>query len=413
MRCVLSKNLAALAIFVSTIPVSAIAVSALAAQDTRILAEKPLDSAHAVQLRETSGQIHLVVVSNATRQEALMLDSYPAKSIAAWPVLEVFGAHSAYLHFYGDYGLYYGSRKYLFDLGTTQPPVKIPYGIMSLRSTSRQGEKLVYSGSFAEGGEVQDPARQRSAVISIDPRASGFPAYEVSAVGPPLELPLPIEPVLRGPAGERVVVEHTTPPGEPHRPSTILVGSRGNEEAFPAPIPTLDLYRRILHRKQPPDEIESDIGPYAQDIDKIWFATTFYDGEGVSGVGAIGSFDISARKYEMRYLPAIAPWSGSAILLDGGDLWIGLKRRPEGADIAGGLLKYNVQTGAVETFAIPDVIFTIDRAQDAIYCGTSHGLYTIRGARVTQFRFEPVETGRLVMIPRDVPQRPDAAGSVR
>ena len=113
--------------------------------------------------------------------------------------------------------------------------------------------------------------------------------------------------------------------------------------------------------------MESDIGPFVQDGDKIWFATSFYDGEGVSGLGAIGTFDIATRKYQMRYLPEIAPWSGSAILLDGDDLWIGLKHRPEGADIGGGLLRYNMRTGAVKTFAIPDVIFTwIARATRSI-----------------------------------------------
>jgi hypothetical protein len=62
-----------------------------------------------------------------------------------------------------------------------------------------------------------------------------------------------------------------------------------------------------------------------------------------------------------------------------------------------------MHTGRVKTFAIPDVIFTIDRVGDAVYCGTSHGLYMLRGDQITQLRFEPDEAGQLVMIPREVP----------
>ena len=93
------------------------------------------------------------------------------------------------------------------------------------------------------------------------------------------------------------------------------------------------LNRKLLPEKQAPGEIENEIGPYALAGAKLWFANSFYDSEGVSGVGAIGTFDFAARKYEMRYLPEIAPWSGSAMLLDGDDLWFGLMRRPEGAEL--------------------------------------------------------------------------------
>ena len=46
-----------------------------------------------------------------------------------------------------------------------------------------------------------------------------------------------------------------------------------------------------------------------------------------------------------------------------------------------------------------DYIYTIDRLADMIYFDTSHGLYTIRvNNRVTQFRFEPDERGKLTMV---------------
>lgn len=373
------------------------------------LARARLDSEHSVVLASNAGEIRLFIAAEPGGREVMPLDSFPTRSIAASPSLEVIGDHSAYLHFYGDYGLYYGSRKYVFEIGGGKAPVRVPYGIVSLRSVLRRQGTLIYQAFFAEAGKVQDAAAARQATITVEPRSGAYPNLRVVDIGPARESPVLTEPTMRGSAGQKVIVEHHTPAGQPHQASAVLV----NEESFPAPVPILDFYRQALPHKQPPGEIESDIGPFVQGGDTIWFATTFYDGEGISGIGAIGSFDIAARKYQMRYLPQIAPWSGSAIMLDGDDLWIGLKRRPEGADIGGGMLRFNIRTGAVQAFAIPDVIFSIDRAADAVYCGSSHGLYLVRGGQVTQLRFEPNESGQFAMIPRDVPQQRAARPNAR
>ena len=240
-------------------------------------------------------------------------------------------------------------------------------------------------------------------MIVIEPRAGdALPAYSIADAPAPPDSAAEPEPLATA-DGQSVLVENKTPPGQPHRPSGIyVIGKSGSRQYYPAPIPTMALDRKLLPDKQAPGEIEGDIGPFVLDGHKIWFASTFYDGEGVSGVGAVGSFDISTRRYEMRYLPEIAPWSGSAILLDGAGLWIGLMRRPEGAEYGAGLLRYNITTGAVATYPVADYIHTIDRLGDTVYCGTSHGLYTVRGNQVTQLRFEPDDQGKLVMVPREV-----------
>ncbi len=394
MRCALSSSALLFALF----------VSGAAAESKR------LDTTHTVVLDQTAEETRLFVISNETNQELLQLDAFPAKEVAASPRLEVIAPNSAYLHFYSDYGFYYGSVKYIFDLSSTKLPVKIRYGMLALTSVVRRNDKLDYSASFDQPGQIfQDGWHEQHAAIMVEPRDAGLPAYQIVEGAIPAGQSANEPAALSGPGGEAVLVENTTPPGQEHRPSIIFVDNK----PFPAPIPSIDFYRQTLPQKQPPAEMESDIGPFVQNADKIWFATTFYDGEGVSGVGAIGTFDIAPRKYEMRYLPEIAPWSGSAMLLAGDDLWIGLKQRPEGADIGGGLLRYDIRTGAIEAFAIPDVIFTIDRAGDAIYCGTSHGLYMVRAGQVTQLRFEPNESGQLVMIPREVPRQPAAQPTAR
>ena len=342
-------------------------------------------------------QIGIFVVSAKTNQVRLVLDRYPLSGTAGFPTLERATAHVAYVHFYEDYGLYYGSIKYIYDLASARPPLKIRYGILALTSSERRNGKLRYAASF--GGA------ERHATIVIEPRAGdAAPAYSMADAPAPWAWDLAAEPArLATTDGQSVIVANKTPPGQPHQASGIyVIGKSGGKQYYPAPIPTMALHRKLLPDTQAPGEIENDIGPFVLHGHKIWFATTFYDSEGFSGVGAMGSFDISTRKYEMRYLPEIAPWSGSAILLDGADLWIGLMLRPEGAEYGAGLLRYNTATGAVAKYPVADYIHTIDRLGDTLYCGTSHGLYTVRGSRVTQLRFEPDDQGKLVMVPREV-----------
>jgi hypothetical protein len=122
----------------------------------------------------------------------------------------------------------------------------------------------------------------------------------------------------------------------------------------------------------------------------------FCDGEGTSGVGAIGSFDV--RNAQVRD----AIFAGDCGLVGIGDAarwrrsldW--LDAATVGAAFGGGLLRYNLKTGAVAKFEIRDYIYAIDRAGDAVYCGTSNGLYIVRGGAVTQMKFEPDVSGRLV-----------------
>lgn len=358
-----------------------------------IIGEQPLDAEHSVILADAEGRrghFVLYIVSNATGQKVATLDSDPQGTIASRPTLEVLTGRAVYLHFVGDYGFYGGSIKYFYDPSGAKPLQKTPYPQVALISSKYEDGRLRYSA-------LDGP---RNATIFIEPAAAGLPSFRFfieDNLGPQTSESVP----LHGPEGESVRLENT-PIGQAHRPAAIAISSLTSEHRFPVPIPTLEFYQRTLPQKQPPGEIESDIGPLTQQGDRIWFASSFYDSEGTSGVGAIGSFDISSRHYEMRYLPEIAPWSGSAILLDGDDLWIGLKRRPEGADIGAGLLRYSISSGGVHTYAIPDVIFTIDRAGDALYCGTSHGLYMLRADQLTQLRFEPDVSGQVIMVPRPI-----------
>jgi hypothetical protein len=364
--------------------------------------KKQLDVATSMMLvRASPGRppmpekIGAFVVSGPSNRVRLVIDVFPQNELDGFPTLDQPRANSVELHFYSDYGMYHGSIKYFYDLSSGKPPLKFRYGMLALTSSSIRNGSLVYTGaSLGRGSRVTIEPRPNDELPAY--RIVDAPTSEPDAVPQPVPMQLP---------DARSVLIMNTPPGQSHRPAGISVTSRsGTAEFYPAPVPTMALQRKLRPTEQAPLEIENNIGPFVKVGSTIWFTNSFYDGEGVSGVGAIGAFDLRTHKFDMRYLPEIAPWSGPALRFDGENLWIGLMRQPEGAAYGGGLLRYDPRTGAAAKFKIPDYIYTIDRLGDTIYCGTANGLYLVRGGEVTQMRFEPDAGGKIAVTRTSFPR---------
>jgi hypothetical protein len=251
--------------------------------------------------------------------------------------------------------------------------------MLGLQHSSVRDGRIVYTG--------------RGSRVTVEPRDGAAPSYRIVPVAIPESDALP-QPVAYRLADGIAVKVVGTPVGSSHQPAGFSVGGI----FYPVPVPSMEFDRKMRSEDTPPLEIENDIGPSLLAGGTIWFTNSFYDGEGTSGVGALGSFDARTHKYEMRYLPEITHWSGSAIRLDGDSIWIGLMRQPEGAAYGGGLLRYDTKTGAATKYPVTDFISTIDRLGDAIYCGTSNGIYVIRGGAIIQLRFEPDTNSKIVMV---------------
>lgn len=59
-------------------------------------------------------------------------------------------------------------------------------------------------------------------------------------------------------------------------------------------------------------ERQEVIGPNQVEDNKLWLGKSFYDGEGMRGVGSFGYFDTTTRQYQL-FMPAeVAPWEISA-----------------------------------------------------------------------------------------------------
>lgn len=140
---------------------------------------------------------------------------------------------------------------------------------------------------------------------------------------------------------------------------------------------------------------EEKIGAVAREGRRVWIGKTFYDGEGLSGVGDIGY--IENGRVTFLHVAEAADYSIDTMLVEPSRIWAALVSHPEGADYSGGLLEYDRLTGAVQVFRIPEVINGIARVGDAVFVGTIDGLYAIDETRVTRFRGEPDLNGRTVV----------------
>jgi hypothetical protein len=144
-------------------------------------------------------------------------------------------------------------------------------------------------------------------------------------------------------------------------------------------------------------KIDEAVGPYQEGADGFWFGKVFYDGEGVSGVGGIGSVN-AAGVYQMIRIPELFDWSVSALLVEADTIWVARVVHPEGADHSGGLLEYNRRSRLARVHPVSDVITSIARAEGALFLGTTHGVYLLRGGARLRYRMEPDIEERMTVV---------------
>lgn len=170
------------------------------------------------------------------------------------------------------------------------------------------------------------------------------------------------------------------------------------------PVPDYATFARLRPRRVADgynsDDIhlEAEISAFELVGRRLWFGTQFYDGEGTTGVGAFGYFDLDARTWRLFRPRAILDWSVSAILVERDVVWTGLVDYPEGRGSSGGLLRWTARTQAARTHAIPDKIAAIRRVGSRLYIGTENGLYVLDGKQLVHGRFRHERGGKLSLV---------------
>lgn len=175
----------------------------------------------------------------------------------------------------------------------------------------------------------------------------------------------------------------------------------GGRQFHAMPAPTYDAFAKLRPRRvkdgytRESTHLETEIGPIQIEGRRIWFGTTFYDGESISGLGGTGSFDTDTRRWHLVHPPAVVDWSSSAILVEPDAVWLGLVHNTEGRGRTGGLVRWDRTSGGTKRIAIAPAITAIRRFGGPLYLGTSDGLIIVDGAKLTHVRLVPRRGGGL------------------
>ncbi len=164
-------------------------------------------------------------------------------------------------------------------------------------------------------------------------------------------------------------------------------------KVYPLPQSTARQYMRLRPkdlRFNPlkPDQYErmEVIGPHQMDGDKIWFGNDYYDGEGMSGVGAFGYFDTSTRKYTLFSPLEVAPCEVSALLVETDTIWVALDHF--GEDISrspGGFVRWNRKTHEVRYFPAEFLITGMRIDGRSLRLETHDGYAFLLGGKLRRF----------------------------
>ena len=160
-----------------------------------------------------------------------------------------------------------------------------------------------------------------------------------------------------------------------------------------------DEVKSFLH----PNEAErnEEIGPHQWVGGKLWFGKTFYDSEGMTGVGGFGYFDPARRAFHLYAPREIWRWSVAAMLVEADAVWLALDRRGEYNNYPGGLLRWDRHSGSVRAFPMDEIGVAITRIGGVLSVGTTEGLAILHGDRLDSYLVDRAADGHWEMAARN------------
>jgi hypothetical protein len=167
----------------------------------------------------------------------------------------------------------------------------------------------------------------------------------------------------------------------------------GQTKFYPLPQSTYAQYARLRQKDLQVNpfpanlyERQETIGPYQIEDRRLWFGNSYYDSEGLRGVGAFGYFDAVSRQYTLFSPPEVAPYEIGAILVEPETVWLALDKFIE--DISkspGDLVQWNRRTHEIQKYHIEFVVDSIRREGDSLRLNTRGGYALFRGGQIYRF----------------------------
>ncbi|HZS54053.1 MAG TPA: hypothetical protein VFA65_06600, partial [Bryobacteraceae bacterium] len=181
----------------------------------------------------------------------------------------------------------------------------------------------------------------------------------------------------------------------------IVENVGGAKREFPLPQSSRTEWvskRAAEARSSSREEIHEEIGPYQVEGDRLWFGKTFYNSEGSTGVGGFGYFDVRSRSYKLLEPREVWDWAISALLVEPDAIWLGLVHYGEGADISGGLLRWDRVTATARHYDLKAELHQIMRWGDDLYLATGDGIEVLRAGRIDRYIVDSMPNGKFHVV---------------
>jgi len=139
---------------------------------------------------------------------------------------------------------------------------------------------------------------------------------------------------------------------------------------------------------------DEKIGPHRIVDGTLWFAKSFYDSEGFTGVGGYGYVDLKTRAFRWFSPPELVDWSATAMLLEDDAIWLGLASHEEWSTNAGGVIRIDRATQQIVRIALPDIVRDFARLGDRLVAATDFGIAVVENGRARRFFVDKTLDGR-------------------
>ena len=194
-------------------------------------------------------------------------------------------------------------------------------------------------------------------------------------------------------SGNRFQLEHSKDSFGMRSHGIVETLGAGRTKFYPLPQSTAEKYNRLRPedaRINPitPDRYERQevIGPYQIEDGRIWFGNSYYDGEGMRGVGAFGCFDTATRRYTLFSPPEVARYEVSAILVEPDRVWVALDQFVEDiSTVPGGLVRWNRTTHEIHKYPLEFVVTGIRAERGSLRLETHDGYALLRDGKIRRF----------------------------
>jgi hypothetical protein len=246
----------------------------------------------------------------------------------------------------------------------------------------------------AAGFAIETAAEAKSLLTSLD-------FDEWTTPGESFRFVMPVRHPTRqfGPGGSFLLKEENLKEDSPQYTRITEITAEG-VRAFLLPQSTRDEFEKLRPQRvrdgyrRNASKIEEEIGPNQVVGSRLWFGKSFYDAEGITGVGGFGYFDCETRRFVIYSPPEIQNWSVTSILVAGNNVWMATSAAGEYGLLPHGLLRWEIAERRIHSYGFDAVVHSMTQYRNDLYLATDEGIAVLAQKGFRRYLIDMTRDGR-------------------